>query len=209
MKIKVCGMKNPENIQALAQLPIDYMGLIFYPKSPRYIRDLESSLLDILPNTISRVGVFVNENITSLLRLIEKYELSVVQLHGNESLEYCSNIKDKYPKLIIIKAFNVSESSDFIKMDQYADVCDYFLFDTKTSQHGGSGLKFDWNILDEYMGNTPFFLSGGISAEDVDAIRKISHPKLYALDLNSKFELEPGLKNITLLEQFINQLKNE
>ena len=202
-------MKNPENIQALAQLPIDYMGLIFYPKSPRYIRDLESSLLDILPNTISRVGVFVNENITSLLRLIEKYELSVVQLHGNESLEYCSNIKDKYPKLIIIKAFNVSESSDFIKMDQYADVCDYFLFDTKTSQHGGSGLKFDWNILDEYMGNTPFFLSGGISAEDVDAIRKISHPKLYALDLNSKFELEPGLKNITLLEQFINQLKNE
>ena len=209
MKIKVCGMKNPENIQALAQLPIDYMGLIFYPKSPRYIRDLESSLLDILPNTISRVGVFVNENITSLLRLIEKYELSVVQLHGNESLEYCSNIKDKYPKLIIIKAFNVSESSDFIKMDQYADVCDYFLFDTKTSQHGGSGLKFDWNILNEYIGNTPFFLSGGISAEDVDAIRKISHPKLYALDLNSKFELEPGLKNITLLEQFINQLKNE
>ncbi|QIK55733.1 phosphoribosylanthranilate isomerase [Dysgonomonas sp. HDW5B] len=209
MKIKVCGMKNPENIQALAQLPIDYMGLIFYTKSPRYIQDLESSLLDILPNTISRVGVFVNEDISSLLRLIEKYKLSVVQLHGNESLEYCSNIKNKYPKLIIIKAFNVSESSDFIKMDQYVDVCDYFLFDTKTSQHGGSGLKFDWNILDEYMGNTPFFLSGGISAEDVEAIRKISHPKLYALDLNSKFELEPGLKNITLLEQFINQLKNE
>lgn len=209
MKIKVCGMKNPENIQALAQLPIDYMGLIFYPKSPRYIRDLESSLLDILPNTISRVGVFVNEDISSLLRLIEKYELSVVQLHGNESLEYCSNIKDKYPKLIIIKAFNVSESSDFIKMDQYEDVCNYFLFDTKTSQHGGSGLKFDWNILNEYIGNTPFFLSGGISAEDVEAIRKISHPKLYALDLNSKFELEPGLKNIKLLEQFINQLKNE
>ena len=209
MKIKVCGMKNPENIQALALLPIDYMGLIFYPKSPRYIQDLESSLLDILPNTISRVGVFVNEDIVSLLRLIDKYKLSVLQLHGSESLEYCLKIKNKFPKLIIIKAFNVSESSDFIKMGQYVDVCDYFLFDTKTSQHGGSGLKFDWNILNEYIGNTPFFLSGGISAEDVEAIRKISHPKLYALDLNSKFELEPGLKNIKLLEQFINQLKNE
>lgn len=209
MKIKVCGMKNPENIQSLAQLPIDYMGLIFYPKSPRYIQNLDASLLDVLPNTISRVGVFVNEDIASLLRLIDKYELSVVQLHGNESLEYCSNMKDKYPKLIIIKAFNVSEPSDFIKMDQYIDVCDYFLFDTKTTQHGGSGLKFDWNILNEYMGDTPFFLSGGISAGDVEVIRNISHPKLYALDLNSKFELEPGLKNITLLEQFINQLKNE
>ena len=209
MKIKVCGMKSPENIRSLAQLPIDYMGLIFYPKSPRYIQNLDASLLDVLPNTISRVGVFVNEDIASLLRLIDKYELSVVQLHGNESLEYCSNMKDKYPKLIIIKAFNVSEPSDFIKMNQYIDVCDYFLFDTKTSQHGGSGLKFDWNILNEYMGDTPFFLSGGISAGDVEVIRKISHPKLYALDLNSKFELEPGLKNITLLEQFINQLKNE
>lgn len=209
MKIKVCGMKNPENIQALAQLPIDYMGLIFYPKSPRYIQGLKSSLLDILPDTISRVGVFVNEDISSLLRLIDKYELSVIQLHGSESLEYCSRIKDKYSNLIIIKAFNVSELADFSKMDQYEDVCDYFLFDTKTSQHGGSGLKFDWNILNEYIGNTPFFLSGGISAEDVEAIRKISHPKLYALDLNSKFELEPGLKNIKLLEQFINQLKNE
>ena len=94
-------------------------------------------------------------------------------------------------------------------MNQYIDVCDYFLFDTKTSQHGGSGLKFDWNILNEYMGDTPFFLSGGISAGDVEVIRRIFHPKLYALDLNSKFELEPGLKNITLLEQFINQLKNE
>ena len=202
-------MKSPENIRSLAQLPIDYMGLIFYPKSPRYIQNLDASLLDVLPNTISRVGVFVNEDIASLLRLIDKYELSVVQLHGNESLEYCSNMKDKYPKLIIIKAFNVSEPSDFIKMNQYIDVCDYFLFDTKTSQHGGSGLKFDWNILNEYMGDTPFFLSGGISAGDVEVIRKISHPKLYALDLNSKFELEPGLKNITLLEQFINQLKNE
>lgn len=209
MKIKVCGMKSPENIQALSQLPIDYMGLIFYPKSPRYIQDLDASLLDVLPNTISRVGVFVNEDIESLLNQIYKYKLSVVQLHGSESLEYCLKIKNKFPKLIIIKAFNVSESSDFIIMDQYIDVCDYFLFDTKTSQHGGSGLKFDWNILNEYAGDTPFFLSGGISAEDVEAIQEISHPKLYALDLNSKFELEPGLKNITLLEQFINQLKNE
>lgn len=209
MKIKVCGMKKPENIQALAQLPIDYMGLIFYPKSPRYIQNLDSSLLDVLPHTISRVGVFVNEDIEFLLKQIDKYKLSVIQLHGSESLEYCLKIKDKYSNLIIIKAFNVAESSDFAQMNQYEDVCSYFLFDTKTSQHGGSGLKFDWSILNEYKDNTPFFLSGGISAEDVEAIKKISHPKLYALDLNSKFELEPGLKNIPLLKQFINQLKNE
>lgn len=209
MKIKVCGMKNPENIQALAQLPIDYMGLIFYPKSPRYIENLQSSLLDILPNIINRVGVFVNEEIESLLEQVDKYKLSAIQLHGSESLEYCSKVKSNYPDLIIIKAFNVSEPSDFIKTDQYASVCNYFLFDTKTQQHGGSGLKFNWTILNEYKGNTPFFLSGGISLEDVDTINKISHPQLYALDLNSKFELEPGLKNITLLEQFIKQLKNE
>lgn len=209
MKIKVCGMKSPDNIKSLAQLSIDYMGLIFYPKSPRYIQDLDPMFLDVLPDKINRVGVFVNEDVEVLLKQIDKYKLSVVQLHGTESLEYCEIIKNRYPKLMLIKAFNVSEVADFSKMEQYESVCNYFLFDTKTSQHGGSGLKFDWTILDGYKGKIPFFLSGGISSEDVQAIKNISYPKLYALDLNSRFELEPGVKNIELLEQFINQLKDE
>ncbi|PXV64471.1 phosphoribosylanthranilate isomerase [Dysgonomonas alginatilytica] len=209
MKIKVCGMKNPENILALAKLPIDYMGLIFYPKSPRYIQSLDSSVLNILPDNIDRVGVFVNENIESVLEQINKYKLSVVQLHGSEPIEYCSAIRAEYPNLTLLKAFNISEEADFFATKEYENVCDFLLFDTKTPQHGGSGIKFDWSILNQYKGKLPFFLSGGISIEDVKAIKDISHPKLYALDLNSKFELEPGLKNIELLEQFINQLKNE
>ena len=209
MKIKVCGMKNPENILALAKLPIDYMGLIFYPKSPRYIQNLDPSVLNILPDNIDRVGVFVNENIESVLEQINKYKFSVVQLHGSESIEYCYAIKAEFPDLSLIKAFNISEEADFLSTKEYENVCDFLLFDTKTSQHGGSGIKFDWSILNQYKGKLPFFLSGGISVEDVKAIKSISHPQLYALDLNSKFELEPGLKNINLLEQFINQLKNE
>lgn len=202
-------MKDPKNIEALSKLPIDYMGLIFYPKSPRYIQELPPHVLNMLPENINRIGVFVNEDIESVVKQVEKYQLSAVQLHGNETLEYCLTIRHKYPNLIIIKAFNVSEISDFARMNPYEDVCNYFLFDTKTSQHGGSGLKFDWTILNEYKGNLPFFLSGGISVEDVKAIKNVFHSKLYALDLNSKFELEPGLKNIELLEQFINQLKDE
>lgn len=202
-------MKNPENIKALAKLPIDYMGFIFYQKSPRYIQNMDSSILDALPDSIDRVGVFVNESIEFVLEQINKYKLSVIQLHGSESVEYCSDLKKSFPKLILVKVFNIAEKADFLRTHEYEGVCNFFLFDTKTSQHGGSGLKFDWTILDEYKGNLPFFLSGGISVEDAESIKNIFHPKLYALDLNSKFELEPGLKNIELLEQFINQLKDE
>lgn len=202
-------MKNPENIEALAALPIDYMGLIFYPKSPRYIENLNSRALETLPESVNRVGVFVNEDVELIERQIEKYKLTAIQLHGNESVEYCLSIRHKYSKHIIIKAFNISENFDFFVTDRYEEICDYFLFDTKTAQYGGSGLKFDWAILNEYEGNLPFFLSGGISFEDVKALKEIAHPRLYALDLNSKFELEPGLKDITRLKQFINQLKNE
>ncbi len=201
-------MKNPENIKALAQLPIDYMGLIFYPKSPRYIQNLESNFLDVLPDTINRVGVFVDEDIEVVLKQIEKYNLNQIQLHGQESPGYCVECWNR-SNVEVIKAFNVASSQDFEETKPYEDICQYFLFDTKTPQHGGSGLKFDWSILDQYKGDIPFFLSGGISVEDVAAIKNISHPQLYALDLNSKFELAPGLKNIELLEQFINQLKDE
>lgn len=207
MKIKVCGMKYPENIEDLNKLPIDYMGMIFYQKSPRYMDyQLWQNVGDIHSRNIKRVGVFVNSTIDFIVEMIDKYKLDLIQLHGNESPNFCSELNKFTP---IIKAFSISESSDFEQTKAYEGLRGYFLFDTKTPQYGGSGKKFDWAILDAYDGDTPFFLSGGISAEDVEPIKAIKHPRLYGVDLNSKFEIEPGLKDIQLLDQFIKQLRNE
>lgn len=207
MKIKVCGMKYPENIQELNNLPIDYMGMIFYQKSPRYIDyQLWQNVGDIHSRNIKRVGVFVNSTIDFIVKMIDKYKLDLIQLHGNESPNFCSELNKFIP---IIKAFSISEASDFEQTKAYERLRGYFLFDTKTPQYGGSGKKFDWAILDAYDGDTPFFLSGGISAEDVEPIKATKHPLLYGVDLNSKFEIEPGLKDIQLLDQFIKQLRNE
>jgi len=208
MKIKVCGMKSPDNIRELSQLPIDLMGLIFYPKSPRYIGDLAPDALDALPENIGRVGVFVNEDLQVVVDFINKYRLNYVQLHGNESPEYCINLKGLSPEIKIIKAFSIAEASDFEKTKDYENRVDYFLFDTKTPQYGGSGQKFDWSILNDYTGNAPFFLSGGISAEDALLIRKLENDRIVGLDLNSRFEIEPGLKNIELLHRFIKEIKS-
>ncbi|GAB6011988.1 phosphoribosylanthranilate isomerase [Viscerimonas tarda] len=202
-------MKYPENIRQLASLPIDLMGFIFYPRSPRYVAGLEPGVLAAIPDRIKKVGVFVNEQPDRVFACMEKYKLDYVQFHGNESVDWCRLTKARYPAVKIIKAFNVSGASDFEKTEAYSSVCDYFLFDTKTSQHGGSGQKFDWTILDAYRGNLPFFLSGGLSADDAELVKSLKHPKLYALDLNSKFETAPGLKDIALLGEFINRLKNK
>lgn len=209
MKIKVCGMKYRENIGELSKLPIDYMGMIFYPKSPRYIADLDSRLLDnILSENIRSVGVFVNESIDSVLQKINEYNLSCVQLHGNESPDYCVRLKEHRPDICILKAFSISDSSDFKQTESHNKSVDYFLFDTKTEAFGGSGVKFDWSILNSYQGSIPFLLSGGISHTDADNIKKIEHPQFWGIDLNSCFEFEPGLKNIELLNQFIKDIKS-
>lgn len=199
-------MKNPQNIDQLGQLPIDFIGFIFFEKSPRYAVGLELTDLSSLPVSIERVGVFVNEDFETIARLVNKYKLTYVQLHGQESVDLCLKCR-KETGVKVIKAFNVSAVADFTKTKEYTEVCDYFLFDTKTSQHGGSGIKFNWNILKAYQENLPFFLSGGISESDVESISKLSLPRLYALDLNSKFEIEPGLKNINMLNNFISHFK--
>lgn len=209
MKIKVCGMRDSLNIEDLCKLKIDFMGLIFYPKSPRYVEKLDSDIIDKMPDTIARVGVFVNAEINEVLDAVKKYRLKYVQLHGNESVEYCQELAQKGFGISIIKAFSVLSADDFNKSHLYESSCDYFLLDTKTPQYGGSGIKFDWNILNEYKGNRPFFLSGGISIEDVETIKDIKHPQLVALDLNSKFETEPALKDIQLLSNFLEQLRTE
>ena len=203
--VKVCGMKYPGNIQAVAALHPDFMGFIFYTKSPRFAEPLSLETLDAIPTSIKKIGVFVNEDLENILTIVYKYKLNGVQLHGSEMVSMCAQLKEA--GLIVIKAFPIAEAINFIPAKRYEGVCDYFLFDTKTDAYGGSGLKFNWGMLDEYRGETPFLLSGGIAAEDVESIQKINHPKFAGIDLNSKFEIQPGEKDIQLLNTFLKELR--
>ena len=204
-QIKVCGMKFPDNIEAIASLKPDFMGFIFYPKSPRYAEPLDVETLKALPKSIKKIGVFVNENLENILTIGFKYKLDGVQLHGTELVEMCRELKSA--GYIVIKAFPIAEAYNFKVTKDYEGACDYFLFDTKTDAFGGSGIKFNWTMLDEYLGETPFLLSGGIAADDAEAILKIEHPKFAGIDLNSKFEVKPGHKNLDLLKDFLNAFK--
>jgi phosphoribosylanthranilate isomerase len=216
MKVKVCGLKEPENIEALAQLPIDFMGFIFYRKSPRFVgEDLANWLAanEAKLEGIERVGVFVNAEIEEILNRVHDFELDYVQLHGNESPEYCREIKllweaSSARSARFIKAFPVDADFDFAETQAYEGICSLFLFDTKTPKHGGSGVSFDWNLLTQYKGNTPFLLSGGIEEGDADAIKRLDFPQLYGVDVNSRFEIEPGLKDKEKVKRFISVLEN-
>lgn len=198
MKIKVCGLKHPENIEAVTALQPDYVGFIFYGKSPRYMAGLSTDVLHNLSSAIKKTGVFVNESAENIERLIKEYGFDAIQLHGDESPEFCAAFKGK---VTVIKAFGINEDFDFEQLKDYANNVDLFLFDTKTKEYGGSGKTFDWNILDNYKLNVPFFLSGGIGLENITEVKNITHPKFYGVDLNSRFEIEPGLKNIEKLEK--------
>jgi len=207
-KIKVCGMKFHENIKNLINLRPDYIGFIFYEKSKRFIgKSLDSFNFEIFPLGINKVGVFVNSTIDFVLSQKEKYNLDFIQLHGNESTDFCAKLKKEGVKLI--KAFQVSENFDFALCKDYLNSCEYFLFDTQTAQFGGSGKKFDWKLLENYHFDKEFFLSGGIKSEDAEEILKIKNLNIHALDINSGFELEPAVKNISNLNEFINKIKTE
>ncbi len=201
LTIKICGMKFPSNIFDIADLHPDFMGFIFYPKSPRYAEPLDVEVLNALPKSIKKIGVFVNETLENILTIVFKYKLDGVQLHGNEQVEMCEKLHNT--GLIVIKAFPIAEAYNFKVTKIYEGACDYFLFDTKTDAFGGSGLKFDWNMLKEYTGKTPFLLSGGIASNDAESIQNIDHPLFAGIDLNSKFEVKPGLKNVELLNGFL------
>lgn len=224
--IKVCGMRHPDNIRAVSQLPIDYMGLIFYPKSSRYV-GMASSGTGLLPDIadkaiiglgnitvssyINKVGVFVNASAQDIIAHVVNFRLDAIQLHDSEIPTFIRNLKatlipDICPKIKIFKAISIASAEDFGKCSQYEGVVNMFVFDTKCAGHGGSGRQFDWSVLDSYKGNTPFLLSGGIGFEDAERIKNIRHPKLAGLDLNSRFELEPGLKDVELLKAFINKI---
>ncbi len=190
-------MHDGENIRAVEALNIDWMGFIFYPPSKRYVEVLPS----YLPKEAKRVGVFVNESIETILNKATLFSLDIVQLHGDESPELCQELMDK--QIRVMKVFGVATTFPSEMIAQYENSCNYFLFDTQTSDYGGSGRKFDWDILQHYHGNTPFLLSGGIGPDDVSALQEFSHPLCIGIDINSKFELSPAIKDIQSIEQFI------
>lgn len=201
MIVKVCGMRNADNIRDVEGLGVDLMGFIFYSKSSRFV----DALPLYLPQTAKRVGVFVNDKYDNIINIYNKYSLDYVQLHGDESPQLCDKLM--LEGVGVIKAFSVASIFPRQLVAMYHEVCNYFLFDTQTELYGGSGNKFDWNVLNDYSGNTPFLLSGGISVSDADDILKINHPQLVGVDLNSKFETEPALKDVSQLKQFIKQIK--
>lgn len=201
MKLKVCGMKYPENIQRVAEVHPDYLGFIFYRKSPRFTDKPEPEIISLLKSkNIEPVALFVDEN-PEIIRYVAKTTgYSTVQLHGTESPELCLQLKNEGFK--VIKAIPVAETRDIEKCSTYEGCCDYFLFDTKTDVKGGSGKKFDWSMLSKYKGTTPFFLSGGIGPADVLEVKAFNHPYLYAIDINSRFETAPAVKDACLIQIF-------
>jgi phosphoribosylanthranilate isomerase len=204
MKIKVCGLKYPENVLAVTALQPDYIGFIFYGPSPRFVGE-QVNLIPALPSSIKKTAVFVNESPEKIVDLINNCGFDAIQLHGSESPEFCGQLKRV---TTVIKAFGVSEQFDFNKLQAYAANVDYFLFDTKTVIHGGSGESFDWALLQQYRLNIPFFLSGGISLDNLGEIGLIDHPQFFGVDLNSRFETSPGLKDINRLEKAFDLIKN-
>ena len=203
MKIKVCGLKEPENIIEVAKLMPEYMGFIFYPKSKRYVGEVFK--MPLFSSRIKKIGVFVNSNSSFVSDTISKNKLDMIQLHGNESPEYCAVFNKLTP---VIKAFWIDEAFDFETLEQYRNCCDYYLFDTKSTNYGGSGNKFDWKILEKYNNHKVYFLSGGIGLEDVEMLKN-NKIQFSLIDINSKFETEPGIKNIEKLKQFKNELSGK
>ena len=194
-------MREADNIRAVEALGIDMMGFIFWPKSSRYV----SQRPDYLPKRVKRVGVFVDEDPEQVKRLADDYALDYIQLHGQESPSYIFQLRG----LHVIKAFNISIAEDLLQTQPYEGLVDFFLFDAKGKSVGGNGEKFNWDVLNAYQGSTPFLLSGGIGPDDAARVNAFHHPKCIGIDLNSRFELFPGLKDVIKLKEFMCNLNTE
>ncbi|MBK1439030.1 phosphoribosylanthranilate isomerase [Parapedobacter sp. ISTM3] len=206
-KIKICGLNSPENIRDVLDLQPDYAGFIFHPTSKRFIGDLDAAWVAELQGPAIKTGVFVDAQLERIRTTIHQYRLAAVQLHGNETPEYCTELRNL--GIEIIKAFGISDGFDWSALAAYEAVADYYLFDTKSPQHGGTGMSFDWKLLEGYRSSKPFFLSGGLSADNIHDAVRLGDDRLYALDLNSRFETEPGIKNIELLKRTLQNINDE
>lgn len=211
-------MRDADNIRDISALGVDMIGLIFYPPSPRYVQQFSSGagiIPDYAPDmgkTPLRVGVFVDDMPQNIVTRVYNYKLDYIQLHGNEPRETLENLRatidpDIKPKIKIIKAISVSSAEDIKKYKEYVGAADFFLFDTKCKTVGGSGEQFDWQVLQAYDGDVPFLLSGGIGPDDAERVKNFHHPKCIGIDLNSKFEIEPALKDVEKLKQFLVKVK--
>ena len=199
MKLKICGMKIEKNIVDIGNLQPDYMGFIFYVRSKRYVGNLlTKEILNNLPENVKKVAVFVNAERQFILDVVKEYKFDYVQLHGHESAVLC---KFLHKKVNIIKAFRVDDLFDFSVLKPYQTYCTYFLFDTKAGKFGGTGKKFHWEVLNNYDQEIPFFLSGGIGLEDIEEIKTLTKLNIHAIDVNSRFEIEPGRKDVKMIKQ--------
>ena len=206
MKIKVCGLTSKENIKKIIDLNIDMVGFIFEPTSPRFLKN-KKVITEVIAGAdkVKTVGVFVNPSIQLVTENIEKYKLDYIQLHGQESVDFCALF---FKKVMVIKAFGINEFFDFNILEKYKTSCHMFLFDTYTLKHGGSGKLFDWNILENKNIPLPFILSGGIDAGLVEKIKSMKLNNLWGIDINSRFETRPGIKNIDKIKTFVHALRN-
>lgn len=195
-------MRDSENMKAIADLDVDFMGMIFYPRSKRYVSEVPS----FRPLRQKLIAVFVDADIDEIAKTVETFHCDGIQLHGDETPEYIRSLKAVCNRLII-KAFQIVTADDLHKTEQYETLCDYFLFDTATPLYGGSGESFDWSVLAEYKGKTPFLLSGGIGAESVERIKQFSHPQCVGIDINSKFETSPAVKDVEKVRTFVEKLR--
>lgn len=198
MFIKVCGIIDQNQAKSLETIA-DYLGFIFYPLSKRYVENTPPT------SHTKRTGVFVDERLDVIIEKISRHQLDMVQLHGSEDPKFCREIRQKTQ---VIKAFSMDEFFDFKSLFPYEGSVDYYLFDTKSPLKGGSGIQFDWSILQRYHLSTPFILSGGINPESVERLKSFDHPKLVGIDINSGFEIAPGNKDISSIQKFIYELKN-
>lgn len=209
MKIKVCGIRDLKQLDELNGLGIDYAGLIFYEQSPRYVLEkLYGKEVKELNLSIEKVGVFVNSTEEEIMKEIDLFGLDLVQLHGDETASFCDRISQH---IRVIKAFRIADFDTNVDwlVKEYDEVCDYYLFDKGSAGlYGGTGEKFNWRLLEKSNIGKPFFLSGGINVNDAEALKKFKHPFFYGVDVNSRFEIEPGIKDVELIKEFVKQLKN-
>ena len=205
MIIKVCGMREPENLREVEMLEVDCLGFIFYEKSPRYVPESREYIEAISNCKRKRVGVFVNETLDKMKCKGELFQLNFLQLHGEETPEICCLLHQN--GYSVIKALSVTSVDLFQQTERYRNCCDYFLFDTQYAGYGGSGKRFDWSLLDAYQGDTPFLLSGGLRPDCVSDINQLNHPQFAGIDLNSGFELYPAMKDVGKLKNFIREIR--